>query len=621
MKKITLKFVVAGLLFLAQVAGISYSNAQLINTESFDGTTFPPANWTVTGGGFSLWVRRTTGINPTCSTHSGAGMARFTIPMGPPGAEELMTSPVVNYSGASGSTPTVSLWIYRDGGSTAGDSLSIFVNTANTLTGAVHIGAVARSRFFFLPHNELADGWYQYTFNVPASFTADTNYLLFNGTARGGENIFVDDISWDEYPVACSAFTAGAVTSTDTLICGGSGDADLSLTGTGLGTGGLSYQWQSGAASTGPWTDFGTSSPTINTGTISTATYFRCYVTCSNGGVTDTSSVLLINVSPNQAPIVTINLGTSVTLCSGNPPVTLVASGAPLYSWNPNIAINAVGDTAIANPPATTTYTVIGTDTTGCSGSASITVNVTPSPIVTASSNLDTICSGQSVNVTAMVQGPPFGITYVWQPGNLFGQNHTVSPTVTTAYVVSATSSQTGCTGHDTIEIVVNPTPVASFTYSVSNMTYTFTDASTGATSWLWNFGDSNTDTVQNPIHTYATNGTYTVTLTVINGNCTDTYTVVIVVLSIDHILSNGSVLQVYPNPVTDIITIEFNYDAPSVQLTVTNSLGLSVMNTTIYSMGNVFRSEVDMAALTRGVYFLQVKTKTESVYLQLLKE
>src|SRR3954447_14651200 len=112
MKKQLLTVLIPGMLMLTQFIDLPDASGQLINTESFDGTTFPPANWTVTGGGFSLWVRRTTGTNPTCNTHSGAGMARFTIPMGPPGAEELMTSPVINYSGASGSTPTVSLWIY-----------------------------------------------------------------------------------------------------------------------------------------------------------------------------------------------------------------------------------------------------------------------------------------------------------------------------------------------------------------------------------------------------------------------------------------------------------------------------------------------------------------------------
>jgi subtilase family serine protease len=61
--------------------------------------------------------------------------------------------------------------------------------------------------------------------------------------------------------------------------------------------------------------------------------------------------------------------------------------------------------------------------------------------------------------------------------------------------------------------------PVANWSDTVNGLTASFTDASTdqGATitSWSWNFGDSGTSTTQNPVHTYAAAGTYTVTETV----------------------------------------------------------------------------------------------------------
>ncbi|MEA1873681.1 MAG: C25 family cysteine peptidase, partial [Bacteroidota bacterium] len=52
-----------------------------------------------------------------------------------------------------------------------------------------------------------------------------------------------------------------------------------------------------------------------------------------------------------------------------------------------------------------------------------------------------------------------------------------------------------------------------------------FTDASLNADTWAWDFGDGNTSTDQNPLHTYTANGIYTVELTVTNTYGNDTYT------------------------------------------------------------------------------------------------
>jgi subtilisin len=73
-----------------------------------------------------------------------------------------------------------------------------------------------------------------------------------------------------------------------------------------------------------------------------------------------------------------------------------------------------------------------------------------------------------------------------------------------------------------------NVPPTASFTYTTSDLTATFKDTSTDTdgniASWSWTFGDGSTSTAQNPSHTYATGGTYTVSLKVTdNGGATGT--------------------------------------------------------------------------------------------------
>lgn len=77
--------------------------------------------------------------------------------------------------------------------------------------------------------------------------------------------------------------------------------------------------------------------------------------------------------------------------------------------------------------------------------------------------------------------------------------------------------------------VLPNVPPVTSFESNVQtscNGTIQFTDMSTeGPTSWTWDFGDGNTSSDQNPVHTYTADGTYTVELTSTNGIGSDTHT------------------------------------------------------------------------------------------------
>lgn len=108
--------------------------------------------------------------------------------------------------------------------------------------------------------------------------------------------------------------------------------------------------------------------------------------------------------------------------------------------------------------------------------------------------------------------------------------------------------------------------PVASFTYIQSDGgTVGFADNSTNnPTSWLWDFGDGNTSTEQDPTHTYAELNTYNVCLTATNEAGSNT-----VCQDVDLTASSIETLQrlygfrLYPNPVRDQLQIELNYPGP----------------------------------------------------------
>ena len=82
-----------------------------------------------------------------------------------------------------------------------------------------------------------------------------------------------------------------------------------------------------------------------------------------------------------------------------------------------------------------------------------------------------------------------------------------------------------------TVSVIAPNPPVADFTGTPTTIlereSVTFTNNSQYAASYLWNFGDGQTSTEMNPVHTYMTPGTYTVTLRVENtlGNDTKTRT------------------------------------------------------------------------------------------------
>ncbi|HEX5001192.1 MAG TPA: PKD domain-containing protein [Bacteroidia bacterium] len=123
------------------------------------------------------------------------------------------------------------------------------------------------------------------------------------------------------------------------------------------------------------------------------------------------------------------------------------------------------------------------------------------------------------------------------------------------SYVVTlSVTTSAGCSALFTDTVYPSATPTALFTHTGScSSTLNFTDLSSGnggvITSWMWDFGDGGTDTLQNPAHDYSAAGTYPVTLIVttqagcqqsITGNVTVTLPPAALYTSVQNCVSDS---------------------------------------------------------------------------------
>jgi hypothetical protein len=184
-------------LFTTAIAclSISYANAQdTILTQSFDfPALFPPLNWTNTKvagtGAPGNWARVTTGGSPIQEPHSDPAEAKFNSFYYPAGTACDLSSEVVDLS-VSG-TYTVNFWIYRDPGN-GNDKLEVYVNTTQESAGGTLIGTIYRKKT--IAPVAATEGWYNYSFTIPASYNTTTNYITFKAISDYGFNIYLDDI-------------------------------------------------------------------------------------------------------------------------------------------------------------------------------------------------------------------------------------------------------------------------------------------------------------------------------------------------------------------------------------------------------------------------------------------
>lgn len=633
----TMKTKITGL-FVCFILATFTSFSQIVQTESFDANQFLPTGWSAVGTAPN-WARVTTLNTPlTGGPHSGAGMARMRFPNNGTGTSstESISTPVFDLTARGTDTVKVSFWIFRDSLAVANqDSLTVYVNTTNTLTGASKIGAVARNRSINLPNTKAVNGWYQYAFEIPASFNGASNYIIFSGTCFGpsasARRIFIDDVSWKEYPPLCSGTpTAGTLSATTTTFCGGSGNTTMALNNATTGNG-ITYQWFTSSTATGPFVPLSYSDTTGMTGTLNANQYYYVAVGCSGSNLSANSNTLMITVSNTPLPIVSIGFNND-TICR-NDTLSLTASGAITYQWstqnNPNLGTTSSLD---ALPQNTTTYTLVGYDATGCASAPmtqTIVVGRKPTIIAVNNSNPSICVGGNSLISVQAISGVGGGggnvtLSYLWNPTNATTANVTVSPQVSTTYTVTVIG-QFGCFSMDSTVVDVN-TMAVSPTVSVSPATTQICQGATTAPIDLIASASSNVSyswaASAGPPLT-ATDSVLTISTF---GNQTITYIVTVTDNANGCASSASGIIYIRPTPnvnaVSPATTVCLN-GSSVLSAQVTNTFGTSVNYYTFaWTPGNATTQLNTISPTASGYYYVTVTSpygcsNMDSIFIQ----
>jgi len=233
------------------------------------------------------------------------------------------------------------------------------------------------------------------------------------------------------------------------------------------------------------------------------------------------SGVAGVVVNPLPQPVISGSAGEcdgiTATLTTGNFAAYLWSTGATSQS----IAVNSSGS-----------YVCTVTSTAGCKASAIHNFEAYPVPVVSFTNDSSLTCELPIINFTNTSQYQ-LGSVFEWNIDNTIynSLNATHQFSGSGSYTVSLTiTSPKNCVGEAirNVNITVFPLPQASFTIApdqapLFNSEVAFGDASANAVSWLWDFGDGDTSTLQNVSHFYADPGKYNAKLYVTNvAGCID---------------------------------------------------------------------------------------------------
>ncbi|MEN9700583.1 MAG: hypothetical protein RLZZ301_1781 [Bacteroidota bacterium] len=180
---------------------------------------------------------------------------------------------------------------------------------------------------------------------------------------------------------------------------------------------------------------------------------------------------------------------TSNSICAGDS-IQLNATGASTYLWNTgqNTASIQVA------PTSTTTYNVNGSSVQGCAGNSSISVAVTPSPLLSVSS----VQACQNDTVQLIANASPTNGNFLWSNGST---NDTIFLLASSTTSLTLSYSLNGCSSQTSASISVYPSPTVAISSSAATICQgdsVYLSAS-GAQIYNWNTGSTSASIALSP--------------------------------------------------------------------------------------------------------------------------
>lgn len=240
-------------------------------------------------------------------------------------------------------------------------------------------------------------------------------------------------------------------------------------------------------------------------------------------------------------------------------------------------------------------------------------------PVAAMLNPVDTACRQTPVTFQAQEITP--GAAYSWNfgtlvtPANATGPGpHTVTFLTPGQKTVILTASNADGATRDTQRVTVLALPTPNFTVTSTNLVATFTNTSTNAATYLWDFGDGTNSTEVNPVHTYAQPGAYAVKLEASNSCKTNIKTFNLSLTSGTKDPEEDSGISISPNPSAGDFVVTLNSDRrETLRCQIKDAQGRVVRERMVEIVPGENSIRFQEPELPAGIYFVMGKKVTIS--------